>query len=193
MKITSFRFEYKFKINTYTSDISIIHAEYSAPMRSKKSYISLMLPSKIGSDKMKMIVKMHCEKQLEMTSDQIDFIKKRIVKTPDPSVFDFKTDAEFDRLFEAAKKQREEAGLVVPSWEKYRTDYDKLIQNGVSEQGAKKIISVSAEGQDVLEMNNALYCEGINKSPKLIEKFVRAGLGMYAQSIAKNIKLNRGV
>lgn len=192
MKIISFRFEYKFKINNYTSDISIIHAEYSAPMRSKKSYISLMLPSKIGTEKMKTIVKMHCEKQLEMTSEQIKFIKDRIVKTPDPSVFDFKTDVEFDKLFEASKHKRDSSNAKAPAYEKHRTYFERLIERGVSEEAAKKIIYLSDKGEDVLEMNNAIYCEGINGTPKLVEKFVQPGLGLFAYNVANTIKFSRG-
>lgn len=182
-----FRLQYEFKIQKYTSDISIISAKFGPMASYKRAFVSLVLPTKIGIDKMKEIVKMRCEKMLYLSCEQVEFIKQREIKNIDMSIFENNSEEHFNNLFKSALERSKERNRLKP-YQKYKKEYEVLTSHGMSPEGAKKLLSESASGRDVLEMNNSIYCESINGTPKLIEKLVLAGAGNMAYHIALSVK-----
>jgi len=191
MKTTIFLLDYNFKIKNYQSGVSLIQAEFSPKMQLKKKKIALMLPTKIGVEKMKEIVKMRCEKFLELTEKQTDFIKSRTVKIKDETFFDFKSSIDFNNLFEDAVELNNKRLKSVNIFDVYSADIKKLIGYGVQEKAAKKIISLACNNDKILEMNNALYYANEKGTPILIEKFSKTGLAMFAYSIHMRVKKNK--
>lgn len=183
-----FKFEYDFKIKNYTSDVSIIYGKYGNPVSLKRATAAIMLPTKIGIEKMKEIFKLRCEKFNSLSEDQLYFIKSREIKNIDKSIFDFNSEDHFDNLFKSAIEGRNNKNDMLKPYQKYKKQYDDLVEYGVSESAAKKILAESASGKDILEMNNSIYCESINGTPKLIEKIARPGVGALAYHIALEVK-----